>query len=46
MLIERGGQPAVAVTGTDAVMIIAPDPKAPAAFRQAQNGLRARQPRN
>ena len=41
MLIERGGQPAVAVTGTDAVMIIAPDPKAPAAFRQAQNGLRA-----
>ena len=41
-LLDRGGQPAVAVTGTDVVMIIAPDPKAPAAFRQVQAAVRAK----
>ena len=41
-LVERDGQPAVAVTGTDVVMIIAPDSKAPAAFSQAQAAVRAK----
>ena len=41
-LIERGGQPAVAVTGTDVVMIIAADSTAPAAFSQVQAAVRAK----
>ena len=42
-LTERGGQPAVAVTGSDTVMIIAPDPKAPAVFKQLQDRMRAKE---
>ena len=33
-LIERGGQPALEVTGTNNVMLIAADPKGPAIFNR------------
>ena len=41
-LIERGGQPALDVTGTNTVMLIAADPKQPAIFKQVQDRLSAR----
>ena len=39
-LIERGGQPALDVTGTNTVMLIGADPKQPDAFKQVQDYLR------
>ena len=41
-LIERGGQPALEVTGTNTVMLIVADPKQPAIFKQAQERLLAK----
>ena len=41
-LIERGGQPALEVTGTNTVMLIAADPKQAAVFKQVQDRLRAK----
>ena len=41
-LIERGGQPALEVTGTNTVMLIVADPKQPAIFKQVQDRLRAK----
>jgi hypothetical protein len=41
-LIERGGQPALEVTGTNTVMLIATDPNQPAIFKQVQDHLRTR----
>jgi copper chaperone CopZ len=35
-IIERGGQPALQLTGANRVMLIVADPSAPAAFKQAQ----------
>jgi hypothetical protein len=43
-LIERGGQPALDVTGTDTVFLIAPDPKQPAIFKQIEERQRAKAP--
>ena len=40
-LIERGGQPALDVTGTNMVMLVAADPKQAAAFAQVEERLRA-----
>lgn len=39
LLTEDGGRPALRVTGTDAVLLIAMDPKQPAAFRDVQARL-------
>ena len=41
-LIERGGQPALEVTGTDTVMLIVADPKQPAPFKKVEERLRAK----
>ena len=41
-LIERGGEPALDVTGTNTVMRIVADPKQPAIFKQIQDRLRAK----
>jgi hypothetical protein len=41
-LIERGGQPALEVTGTNTVMLIATDPNQPAIFKQVQDRLRTK----
>src|SRR5688572_16907700 len=41
-IIERGGQPALEVTGTNRVMLIVVDPSAPAVFKQAQELQRAK----
>jgi hypothetical protein len=41
-LIERGGQLALEVTGTNTVMLIVADPKQPAIFKQAQERLLAK----
>ena len=41
-LIERGGQPALDVTGTNTVMLIVADPKQPAIFKQVQDRLGAK----
>ena len=41
-LIERGGRPALDVTGTNTVMLIVADPKQPAIFKQIQDRLRAK----
>jgi hypothetical protein len=41
-LIERGGQPALEVTGTNTVMLIAADSKRPAVFKQLQDQLRVK----
>jgi hypothetical protein len=41
-LIERGGKPALNVTGPNVVMLIAPDPKQTAVYEQVQAQLRAR----
>ena len=41
-LIERGGQPALDVTGTNTVMLIVADPKQPAIFKQIQDRLQAK----
>jgi hypothetical protein len=41
-IIERGGQPALEVTGTNLVVLIVADPTAPAAFTQAQELQRAK----
>ena len=41
-LVERGGQPALDVTGTTVVMLIAPHPKHPAVFTKIQDQLRAK----
>ena len=43
-LIERGGQPALDVTGTKTVMLIAADPKQPAVFKQVQDRFKAKTP--
>ena len=43
-LIERGGQLALEVTGTNTVMLIVADPKQPEMFKQAQERLRAKAP--
>ena len=40
-LIERGGQPALDVTGTNTVLLIVADPKQPALFKQVEERLRA-----
>ena len=44
-LIERGGGPALDVTGTNTVMLIVADPKESEAFRQVQERLRAKNTR-
>jgi len=41
-LIERGGQPALEVTGTNTVMLIVADPKQPAMLKQVQDRLGAK----
>ena len=41
-LIERGGKPALDVTGTRIVMLIVPDPKQPDAYQRIQAQLRAK----
>jgi hypothetical protein len=41
-LIERGGQPALEVIGTNTVLLIVADPKQPAVFTQAVERLRTR----
>lgn len=41
-LIERGGQPALDVTGTNTVMLIVADSKQSAIFTQVQERLRAK----
>ena len=41
-LIERGGQPALEVTGSNTVMLIVADPKQPAIFKQVQDRLGAK----
>ena len=41
-LIERGGQPALEVTGTNTVMLIVADPKQPAMFKRVQDRLGAK----
>jgi hypothetical protein len=41
-LIERSGQPALEVTGTNTVLLIVADPKQPAVFTQVEERLRAR----
>ena len=41
-LIERGGQPALEVTGASTVMLIIADPKQPAVFKQIQDRVRAK----
>ena len=41
-LIERGGQLALDVTGTNTVMLIVADPKQPVIFKQVQDRLRAK----
>jgi hypothetical protein len=41
-LIERGGKPAIDVTGTNIVMLIAPDPKQPDAYKRIEG--RTQQP--
>ena len=43
-LIERGGQLALEVTGTNTVMLIVADPKQPAIFKQVKSAY-ARKPR-
>jgi hypothetical protein len=40
-VIERHGAPALDVTGTNTVMLIVPDPKQPAIFKQIEDRLRA-----
>ena len=40
-LIERGGQPALDVTGTNTVMLIVEDQKQPAIYKQVQDRLRS-----
>jgi hypothetical protein len=39
-LVERGGGPALDVSGTHVIMLIAPDPKAPEAFKLIEAQLR------
>jgi hypothetical protein len=41
-LIERGGKPALDVTGTGIVMLIVPDPKQPDAYRRIEGQLRVK----
>jgi hypothetical protein len=41
-LVERGGQPALEVTGTNTVMLVVADPKQPAVFKQVHDRLRAK----
>lgn len=41
-LIERGGQPALDVTGTNTVMLVVADAKQPAIFKHVQDRLRAK----
>jgi hypothetical protein len=41
-LIERGGQPALDVTGTNTVMLIVADPKQPAIFKRVQDRFRGK----
>jgi copper chaperone CopZ len=45
-LVDQGGQPALTVTGTNAVLLIELDPKQPAAFKDIQARLRAKLPSN
>ena len=42
-LIERGGKPALEVTGTNVVMLMVPDPKAPDVYKELEARLGARQ---
>ena len=41
-LIDRGGQPALDVTGANTVMLIVADPKQPAVLKQVQERLAAK----
>jgi hypothetical protein len=41
-LVERGGQPALDVTGTTTVMLIVADPKQPTPFKQVQDRMAAK----
>jgi copper chaperone CopZ len=41
-IIERGGQPAINVTGTDIVMRLVADARATAAFKQVQDRMRTK----
>jgi copper chaperone CopZ len=41
-LIERGGKPALDVTGTKIVMLIVPDPKHPDTYQRIEGQLRAK----
>ena len=43
-LIERGGQPALDITGTNTVMLIVADPMQPEIFKQLQDRLSAKRP--
>ena len=41
-VIERGGQPALDVTGTNIVMLMVTDPTQPTAFKQVQDRLQTK----
>jgi copper chaperone CopZ len=40
--IERGGKPALEVSGTEVVMLIVPDPAQPGAYKSIEEALRAK----